>query len=394
VTAPTAAPPQQGSSKAPAKGGKQQQQVVVARRFRVGVQSHDENVIDTTVSTAASTTDLPVANISPAGWLRHFYLLLEATTASNAATVTFAENGPWNAIDTISLEDVNSVPVLGPLTGYELMIANKFGGYTHSGDPRQSNIFTTTAGVGGGLGGSFTWVLRIPVELVSRDALGPLPNKSGTAQFKVRIRLSATATIYGVAPTNAPSIRVRLHQVDWWDPPQTDLKGRPLAQQPPAAQTTQFWSKATFTLPSGAFRQDLERVGYGIRNLIFIYNDTGNGTRATGDTDFPDPATLQFEANVLMQGRPRRLWQHAIAEDYGYNGTTADAGGAREAGVYPLPFNKDFGLKPGEETRRGYLWTSSGSRLTFSGNNGGAATMTVLTNDVLPAGGNDAAIVA
>ena len=167
-----------------------------------------------------------------------------------------------------------------------------------------------------------------------------------------------------------------------------------MAQQPPAAQTTQFWSKANFTLPSGAFRQDLERVGYGIRNLIFIFNDTGNGSRATGDTDFPDPATLQFEANVLIQGRPRKLWQHAIAEDYGYVGTTPDAGGARENGVYPIPFNKDFGLKPGEETRRGYLWTSSGSRLTFSGTNGGAATMTVLTNDVLPAGGNDAAIVA
>lgn len=390
MTAPAPAAP---AGNAAQKGKQGQQQQVVARRFRIGVQSHDENVLDNTSTLTTSTQDLPVSNVSPAGWLRHFYVLVEATSSGNSANVTFSENGPFNVLDTISLEDVNSAPIIGPLGGYELMVLNKFGGYAHSEDPRASNIYSATTGSGGS-GGSFTFVLRLPIELVDRDALGPLPNKSGTAQFKIRVRLAATATVYGTAPTAAPSVRTRIHQVDWWDPPKTDLKGRPLAQQPPASQTTQFWTKSSYTLPSGAFRQDLERVGYGVRNLIFIYNDTSNGTRATGDSDFPDPATLQFEANVLMQGRPVKLWRHQMGQDYGYNGTTPDVANARENGVYVLNYNRDFGLKPGAETRRGYLWTSSGSRLTFSGSNGAAVTMTVLTNDVLPAGGNDAAIVA
>jgi hypothetical protein len=378
----------------PAGGGKQAAQpVVVARRFRVGVQSHDENVLDNTTTTTASTIDLPVSNISPSGWLRHLYITLTGTTTLNTAAVSATPNAPFSAIDTISFEDVNSNPIIGPLTGYELYVINKYGGYVHSQDPKSSPTFAGVTLGNGGSGGSFAFTLRVPVELVNRDALGPLPNKSGTAQFKVRVRLAATATIYGVTPTNPPSIRTLIQQVDWWDPPKTDLKGRPLAQQPPASQTTQFWTKASYVLPSGSFRQDFDRVGYGIRNLIFAYTDTSDSTRATGEGDFPDPANLQFEANVLIQGRPRNLWRHMMHENYGLTGANETAG-ARDNGVFVEPFCLDFALRPGAETRRGYLWTSAGSRLTFSGSNGAAATLAVLTNDVLPAQGNDAAIVA
>jgi hypothetical protein len=393
----TPAAPATPAKATPGKGGKQQQ-VVMARRFRVGVQSHDENVLDNTTTLVANTVDLPVANVSPAGWLRHFYLLCEASTTANAAAVTFSENGPWNVYDSIQMEDVGSNPIFGPFSGYETMVANKFGGYAHSEDPRGSVTFFATAGAGAGVGGSFRFVLRIPVELVDRDALGDLANKSGTAQFKIRVRLAAGATVYGTAPTTLPSVRTRIQQVDWWDPPQQDLMGNPLAQQPPQNNTTQFWTKeAGITLPGGQFRHDHDRVGYGVRNLIYIYQDTANGTRATGETDFPDPATLQFEANVIMQGRPKVLWQHETAQNFGYrqgagSPQTFDAAEKLEAGVYPLSYNKDFGLKPGAEMRRGYLWTSSGSRLTFSGSNAASVTCTILTNDVTPAGGNMAAL--
>jgi len=362
---------------------------VQPRAFRVGVQSHDEINYDVTVSTTASTQDLPVLNIPPAGFLRGVYVLVEGTTAGNAAAVTFAQDGPWIALDTVTLEDVNSAPIIGPLTGYDLYAVNKYGGYTFQDDPKMSPTYTAVTGAGG-TGGSFSFVLRLPVELVNRDALGPLPNKSGTAMFKVRARLSATATIYGVAPTAAPSVRVRMQQVDWWDPDETDLKGRPLAQQPPGVQTTQYWSKAPYTLNAGAARQGLERVGYLIRNLVFILRDTAN-SRTVGETDWPDPFVLQFEANILIT-RLRSIWRQQIVNNYGYDGMaqgggTIDSGGARDSGVYVEPFCLDFGLKPGAETRRGYLPTSSASRLEVQGTIGGSGshTLTVLTNDVAPA---------
>lgn len=358
----------------------------VARAFRIGVQSHEEINYDETRTLTASTIDLPTLNIPPAGFLRGIYLIVECTTAANAAAVTFSGDGPFNVIDSLTLEDVNSSPIIGPMSGLDLMAVNKYGGYRFQDDPKKSPVYSATTGAGA-TGGSFTFILRIPVELVNRDALGALPNKSGTAMFKVRLRLSANATVYGVAPTTPGSVRVRMAQVDWWDPDATDLRGRPLAQNPPAVQTTQFWSKSSFPVNAGAVRQQLERVGYLVRNLVFILTD-GAGSRTVGDGNFPDPFTFQFEANTLLT-RNRVLWRHKIAEDYGYDAAVDTAGG-RDSGIYPLPFNLDFGLKPGAESRRGYLPTSSAARLEVQGNMGGAGTLHVLTNDVAPANGDDA----
>ncbi|TDC20617.1 hypothetical protein E1265_21340 [Streptomyces sp. 8K308] len=379
MTTPTKAPTRRTGQNA-------QQQAPVARAFRIGVQSHEEINYDETRTLGASTIDLPVLNVPPAGFLRNIYLVVEGTTAGNAAAVTFAEDGPFNVIDSITLEDVNSAPIVGPISGYDLYVINKYGGYRNQDDPKMSPVYSAVTG-SGATGGSFAFVLKIPIELVNRDALGALPNKSGTAMFKVRIRIAPNATVYGTAPTAAGSVRVRMAQVDWWDPDAQDLRGRPLAQNPPAVQTTQYWSKAVFNVNSGAIRQQLERVGYLVRNLIFITEDT-NSSRLAGDANFPDPFTFQFEANTLLT-RNRVVWRHMIAEDFGYNAAAESAGG-RDNGVYPLPFNLDFGLKPGAESRRGYLPTSAAARLEVQGNMGGAGTLTVLTNDVAPANGDDA----
>lgn len=363
--------------------GKKDAPAVAPRSFRVGVQNHEEINYDETRTTTTSTQDLPVLNIPPAGFLRGVYLIVTGTTSGNSAAVTFAADGPPAVIDTVTLEDVNSAPIIGPFTGWDLANVNKYGGYLFNDDWRAGQAYSATTG-SGATGGSFSFVLRLPLELVDRDALGSLPNKSGTSMFKVRIRLAATATIYGTAPTAAPSVRVRQVQGDWWDPDQTDLKGRPLAQNPPAVQTTQYWSKATYTLNAGAIRPQMERVGYLIRNLVFELRDSV-GSRTQGESDFPDPLTIQFEANVLFT-RPKVLWQHLTGQRYGYTGSVDTAGG-RDSGVYVEPFCADFSHKPGWETRRGYLPTSSASRLEIQGTVGGsgAHTLTVLTNDVAPA---------
>lgn len=369
-----------------AKGGKQQGAAPMARAFRIGVQSHEEINYDESRTLTASTIDMPVLNIPPAGFLRGVYIMVNCTTAGNSANVTFAADGPFNVIDTITLEDVNSAPIIGPLSGYDLYVINKYGGYRFQDDPKVSPSYSATTG-SGATGGSFAYILRLPVELVARDSLGSLPNKSGTAMFKVRTRLAANATVYGTPPTAAGSVRVRMIQVDWWDPDSHDLKGRPLAQNPPAVQTTQYWSKAAFPVNSGAIRQQMERVGYLLRNLIFMVTDN-SGVRANGETNFPDPFTFQVEANQLLV-RPKALWRHMIAQNYGY-GAALDAAGGGDSGVFVEPFNHDFGLKPGSETRRGYMATSSAARLEVQGSMGGAGTMYVLTNDVAPAGGDDA----
>ena len=308
-----------------------------------------------------------------------------------AATVALTNNNaPFSVIDTITLEDTNSKPIVGPFNGYDLYLVNKYGGYCASGDPKASTVYNVDTGTTAP--STFNFVLRIPVELVARDALGSLPNKSGTNKFKVRIRVAPIAAVYSTGPTQPSTLRVRIVQEDWWEPDTTDLKGRPLAQNPPGVQTTQYWTKGTYSIGSGDQRIQIQQgLGYLIRNMIAINYPSASLTRdATSDGNFPDPATLQFEANIMFD-RLRKLWQDKIARDFEYGAAVNTANG-RDYSVYPLPFNLDFGLEPGAETRRGYLATADASRLEFRGNFGAAANFVILSNYVAPAGGDDARI--
>jgi hypothetical protein len=227
--------------------------------------------------------------------------------------------------------------------------------------------------------------------------------------FKVRIRLAASGSVYTTPPTTLPTVRTRIQQANWWEPDATDLKGRPLAQNPPAVQTTQYWSKVDYTVNAGSLRQKYDRVGYLIRNLIHVLRDSG-GLRSNGETDFPDPFTLRVEGNNQIV-RNKSVWLQRMSD----NGYIGAAGGnvaaartgvadnytgtlavintpAKDNGVYVEPYCLDFAHKPGYETRRGYLATSSAARIEAQGTIGGAGahTFTVLTNDVAPANGDDA----
>lgn len=370
------------------KNGKQ---AAPPRPFRVGAMQHEEINYDESSTLTTGTQDLRVLEVPPSGFLRGVYVMVDGVSLTNVATVENENNNaPFSVIDSIAFEDTNSKPIVGPFNGYDLYIVNKYGGYFNSSDPKAASNYTNVTGAAGTI--TFNFVLRIPVELVARDAVGALPNKSGTNKFKVRIRLAPIAAVYSTAPTNAPTVRVRMVQDGWYEPNQTDLKGRPLAQNPPAVQTTQFWTKGTYAQNTGDQRIQVQQgLGYLLRNLVFINYPAATLARdLTSDGDFPDPATLQFEANDMIT-RPLALWQHLIAQQYGYTGTTEAANG-RDFSVYPVPFTLDFGLAPGAETRRGYLPTSDASRLEFRGSFGAQTNFTVLANYVAPANADDASI--
>lgn len=376
----------------PGAPGGNGQRAVAMRPFRAAAQSHDEVSFDQTFTLNASSQDVSPHGIPPAGYLRYVSILVEGTTSGNSASVAFQGDGPFSVIDTITFEDVNSAPIFGPLSGYHAYLTNKWGGYNFADDSRDSPTFTRVTGAGA-TGGSFSFVIHVPLELSSRDAIGALPNKSANALYKLRIRLAPLSAVYSTAPTVAPSVRIRVLPVSWWDPPETDLRGNPYAQEPPAVNTTQYWTSTPFTLNSGAFRQGLERLGNPLRNLIFVLRDS-SGVRTSAD--WPDPFSIQYESVQLMAGLPTKLWQHRMYQTFGYGGDAdaADAANGLDTGVFVLPFNQDFGLKPGQDTRRGYLETGVATRFDLYGTIGGSGShsLTVLTNDVVPASGDYAAI--
>lgn len=419
MTAGTAAPP------SPTKPSGQQAAAMTMRPFRAGVQEVDEIPYDNNLNATTGTQDFPNYQLPSTGFLNSVWVwVLGVESGNTATTVNFANEGPYTAIDTIQFVDTNNQPILGPFTGWDLKVIDKWGGYSFQDDPQASNQFavitgaagtytvsygdpvtTATSGTGNPFGaapavgnaGSFQFFLRIPLEICPRDSLGSLPNKSASTPFQVKVRLAAAATPYATAPNGTLNVRIRMIAESYWEPARTDAQGNPLSPQPPAVDTTQYWQKSNYTANAGQYNQQLtSSTGFPLRNLLFYLEDSNN-SRFQGESDWPDPLTLQIEANILLQ-RNKALWNDFIARWYSYTGAIATAAAttgapevvkAKEAGLYPVPFNRDFGPKPGWEMRRGYLPTTDGMRLQFRGTIGGSGThnLFVLTNYVAPGAG-------
>lgn len=384
MTAPAVAPPATG---APVKAGNGKQVAVPSRPFIAGTREVDKATYDPGArALTANTQDLPSYECDPNGFLRGAYILIESVAAGNSATVAFNADAPFNVIDTITLNDVNNKPIFGPMGGHDMYAAVKFGGYTGCDDAKSSPIYSVTTG-SGATGGSFTFALRLPVEIVKRDALGALPNKSSSATFTINIRLAALATVYSTAPTAAPTVRVRIQQFGWMDPNQTDMRGNLVSQNPPGVQTTQFWSKQTYNINAGAFNIRLQGIDSLVRNFVFILMDSTN-SRQQGDADFPDPLTMLYETAQPVQ-RLKTVWRQIIAEQYRYKGAVETADG-RDYGTYPLPYCQDMSETAGQETRLGYLPCSPATTIQLSGTvtGSGAHTLVVLVNKIVPANGD------
>lgn len=382
-------------TEAPAAGKQQRQAPPMAPQiFRTGVYAQETNDYDEQKTMTTGTVNFPSYTLTPNGWLRGLWFLIECTTAGNAATVAYQADGPFSAVSQVTFKDVGNREVFGPLGGYDWLTVMKFGGYHHVGDPRSDITFSATAG-SGATGGSFTMVMYLPIELVSRDALGDIENKSSSSTFKVELVLAGSGDVYSTAPTTLGDVRIRIIQDGYTEPEGADGMGRPLAQAPPAAGTMQYWAQEDVTLSTGSQKYLIQQgLGYSIRNKIFKLVDS-TGSRSQGDSDWPDPVTLTFGKVQLFQ-RYQTIWQSRMAKAYGLTSTSTDVSLGRENGVYPCWYTGDFGLQPGDELRNAYLNTKPGNVLQWSGTIGGSGTHTLYTlvNYVVPPGNDPARLRA
>jgi hypothetical protein len=97
-------------------------------------------------------------------------------------------------------------------------------------------------------------------------------------------------------PSTTPAVTTRIIEDGWWQPKAADATGQPLSQSPPAPNTISYWLQSTFNALNGSQQVQLPTgLGYPIRELMLINYDAGNSTRASGQTDFPDPFELLFK---------------------------------------------------------------------------------------------------
>ncbi len=353
--------------------------VVVRNRFVNASAEHTEVAYDS--GAVAFGTELSNIEVPAYGYLASIVLLVTIASTGNSAAVAAREDAPWNVLSSVRLSDVNGANIIGPMTGYDLFLANKYGGYAFQGDPRQSPSYSAPVAGAGATGGSSTFLLRIPVQVNPRDAYGALPNMNAASTFKINISLAALASVYSVVPNGTTSVRVRAILEAWMLPGAADLTGNPNEQAPPGVGSYQRWVKNSFTVNNGANTFRLPNVGNLIRNLVLVYR---NATPARNDTTFMDPIQIMVDG-VSILTHPRELQRHYSQERYGYTGT-AEAAGALDTGVYAYPFCQELDGHPGYETREMYLRTNQATRLEIVGTTTAAGTLDVLTNDVIPVG--------
>lgn len=359
---------------AQAKPGAQQP---AQARFRSGTQrtlSADGYVNSTTPGAAA--TDLPVYNPSSNNYIRGVWILTTCLTSANAATVAFNPDMPLGAYSSVTFQDANEKPIIGPFDSYTLGMVSKFGGYQNLGDPRASAVYNATAG-SGATGGSFTEVLYVPVEVNLRDGFGALQNQSSASTFQLKLTLAASTAIYSTAPTTLAPVVTKIYEDGWWKGNQAGVSATP-----PQAGSTQYWTRQTYNGINGAQQFQVSAgLGYPIRMYMLLNYDVSAGTRSAGDTDFPDPFQLIFKGTSEWNVA-KTLWKDQMSRWYFYNSATADAALGLENGVYVLPYHLTFDLSPGAELSDAYKRTNQGDLNQFIGTWNGNSKLFVVANYV------------
>lgn len=373
---------------APKKGGNQQ---VRPRSFLIGTQAVLEGGDYDQTSTATTGQSLQPWSLQATGWLAELVFLVTGTFTSGVAT-TLTADAPWNLFSNIELDDVNNEAIFGPFDGYTWFLANKMGGYYNNPDPATTAAYSVTLGTTS----TIQFVMRIPLEIVNRDPIGPLASVNNTASLTLKLTLNSYANVFATNVPTSGSVRVRGTQKFYWEPKKADKQGRPIQGSPPASGTTQYWTQGSVPIAAaGTINQQLiTGLGYPWRQYFFLLRDA-SGSRANGETNWPDPIIgIKFEANMLVTQLNKAVWQEIMSQTYDFAAATMDVRGAgsvpgKENGVYSLNFNTDFFMHAvGGETRRSYLVTSPGSNFIFNGAIGGAGNLYTIVNYIAPGGGS------
>ncbi len=337
--------------------------------FVAASYEHTETIVNTTWNLGQSGIRTP---INAYGFLRHILLYSSITTAGNAAAVAFNADAPWNIYASVAVQDVSGANIFGPVSGYDLYLINRYGGYDYDGDPTRSPFYTAPITGAVATGGSLAIALRIPIEAAMRTAFCALPNRSNSARYNLVVTPNTPAGIYTTPPTVPPTaIAVQAIGEYWTDPGSTDAFGRPVQQEPMYVGSTQYWSKDNIAMTAGSQKVfTLNRVGNLIRNLILINRDAA-GARTVGQVATRitwDGRVVHDAPVVYLRDRMQRL--------YGYLGNTL------ETGVVALPFTHDLMGKPMDELMKLYVPTAEGTRYEFVYDTGFAGSVDILVNDI------------
>jgi hypothetical protein len=286
----------------------------------------------------------------------------------------------------LTLTNAAGDTIIVPIDGYALYLFNKYGALSEDPpfcDPRQSPLFTTTPGVGAGLGGSFGFSLRVPLEIDPETAFGSVASMASNKSLQLGLQVGPTSAVYSTAPTTPPTVQVTGYQAFWAQPKADNGRGVPQETTPFGNNSIMMWRVDTPAVTPGDKTLKINNIGNVMRLILFVYR-TAAGART--ETDIPALHLLRLNNDEVMY-LPDSLWKDDIASAYGYTGTTKDVATGLDTGVRPFHyFLSSCGKVRSSDTREQFLPTLDTTLLQYRGTSFGAtmSTLQIFTNEIKP----------
>jgi len=312
---------------------------------------------------------LPIIQAGVGGYLRKLRLLVTGTSTGNSAAVAFQPDAPFNILQNITFTSPNGDSIISILDGFALYALNKYGAFsTGAVDPVADPSFVATTGTTGA-GGSFQFVIDIPLELDARDAFCALQNMAANQQFQLQLSLNSIAQVYSTAPTAAPQVTITAVMEYWSAPAATNTDGNVQATAPIGdGSVSLIQTQSPALVPNAQQNIQLLNVGNVIRNTVFILRNS-SGVRT--ETDWPG-VTNFYVNNDLWYRKDKALWRTQMAREYGFKAapTASPTAGALDNGVYVLTDFMNDGSGGGDAVVQGAqnrdLWLVTGPGTAFN----------------------------
>ncbi len=333
--------------------------------------------VSSTALNASSNTVLNPVSLPSDGYLRS--ILLEVTgTITGGTTPAYTADAPWNVIQSISFTPASGQALVTPITGYQLYLINKYGGYGFTDDPRNPvNYSATTTG--------FHFFIRIPLEIDKVTGYCSIPNLAANRSYRVDMTLAPVSTVM----TGAPSISVAVtaYSEFWLQPTASTSAPNPVAQNtsPMGLGAYSFWQFENPSVTPGDFTQKLSNVGSVLRTVIFVARDS-TGARIADGNGFPSSGELDWVLDGDIDlAFTTNMWKQYHQEWFGFNTATLDTWRGLDTGVYVFPFHAMNGSRSGDpnNTRSQLLPTGGASQLQLKATFGSTISkLEILTNSV------------
>lgn len=355
---------------APAAAPTSQLRFSTGARWRDHGEFYDEQKV-----LAASSQVLPEAPLPPGDWASDVTLMVDVTAAGNTAAVAMQADAPWSVISEVRFLDAAGNAVYA-LTGYALYLVNLLGGFYGKNDPGDSPYYSAPVTGTGATGGTFSFLLHLPLEIIQRDAIGAIPNGASNSVCRVAVVLAPNTAVYSTQPTNAPAVRIRMAESGYVVPAAASPLGNTYQVEPPGAGTFQQLTEMTYPFNSGRSMKDHTRKGNVYRSLIIVARD---GTGARSDT-----VLTEFEFSVDDVRSAKGRWpylRHRTCQRQSW------AASKLPTGVIQVSYAHDWDGIVGGELRDSWVLTQPGTSVFFHLNASDAGNLQVITNEVVPRDG-------